>query len=85
MFFFRLKVSVTTDIVILVVAIICTRIVAVDLLPLVALATLVVEAILSMSRALKLRTTIYLWGMQKHEKDSLQREIDRLRSDNNKG
>lgn len=82
MLFFKLKVSVTTDIFILLVAIICTRIVAVDLLPLVALATLVVEVILSMSRALELRTTIYLWGMQKHEKDSLQREIDRLhRSD----
>ena len=78
MLFFKLKVSVTTDIFILLVAIICTRIVAVDLLPLVALATLVVEVILSMSRALELRTTIYLWGMQKHEKDSLQREIDRL-------
>lgn len=82
MLFFKLKVSVTTDIFILLVAIICTRIVTVDLLPLVALATLVVEVILSMSRALELRTTIYLWGMQKHEKDSLQREIDRLhRSD----
>lgn len=82
MFFFRLKVSVTTDIFILLVAIICTRIVAVDLLPLIALATLVVEVILSMSRALELRTTIYLWGMQKHEKDSLQKEIDRLHRSN---
>jgi len=46
---------------------------------------LAIELTLSIARAFDLKATTFLWCVQKKEVDNLQKEVNRLRSDNNKG
>lgn len=90
MFFFRLKMSMTVDIIVMVTLFIATRVMAaydIDCCLTVGIifVVFIVETTLSMMRALNLKAVTFLWCVQKKEVDNLQKEVNRLRSDNNKG
>ena len=90
MFFFRLKMSVTVDVIAMVTLFVATRVMAAynaDCYLTVGaiFVALAIELTLSIARAFDLKATTFLWCVQKKEVDNLQKEVNRLRSDNNKG
>ncbi len=90
MFFFRLKMSVAVDVIAMVTLFVATRVMAAynaDCYLTVGaiFVALAIELTLSIARAFDLKATTFLWCVQKKEVDNLQKEVNRLRSDNNKG
>ncbi len=90
MLFFKLKMSVAVDTIVIVTLAIAIKVLASYGATLTTMAvpvfiTLAVELTLSIARAFDLKATTFLWCVQKKEVDNLQKEVNRLRSDNNKG
>ena len=90
MLFFKLKMSVAVDTIVMVTLAIVIKVLASYGATLTTMAvpvfiTLAVELTLSIARAFDLKATTFLWCVQKKEVDNLQKEVNRLRSDNNKG
>ena len=90
MLFFKLKMSVAVDTIVMVTLAIVIKVLASYGATLTTMAvpvfiTLAVELTLSIARAFDLKATTFLWCVQKKEVDKLQKEVNRLRSDNNKG
>ena len=90
MFFFRLKMSTTVDAVVMVTFAIAIKILAsngagVTMMAIPVFVALSIELTLSIARAFDLKAVTFLWCVQKQKADRLQKKIDRLSSDNNKG
>ena len=90
MLFFKLKMSVAVDTIVMVTLAIVIKVLASYGATLTTMAvpvfiTLAVELTLSIARAFDLKATTFLWCVQKKEVDKLQKEVNRLRSDNNNG
>lgn len=90
MFFFRLKMSVAVDTVSMIAMAIAIKVLAsygasVTEMAIPVFVALAIELTLSIARAFDLKATTFLWCVQKKEVDNLQKEVNRLRSDNNKG
>ena len=94
MFFFRLKMSMTVDIIVMVTLFIATRVMAaydIDCCLTVGIifVALIVETMLSMMRAFDLKAVTFLWCVQRNEVDRLQKEVNHLqkitREDSDRG
>ena len=90
MLFFKLKMSVAVDTVSMIAMAIAIKVLAsygasVTEMAIPVFVALAIELTLSIARAFDLKATTFLWCVQKKEVDNLQKEVNRLRSDNNKG
>ena len=87
MLFFKLKMSVAVDTIVMVTLAVAIKVLASYGATLTTMAvpvfiTLAVELTLSIARALDLKAVTFLWCVQKQKADRLQKKIDRLSSDN---
>ena len=83
MFFFKLKMSMTVDAVVIMTLFIATRVMAAYdinyyLTVGIVFVALIVETMLSMMRAFDLKAVTFLWCVQRNEVDRLQKEVNHL-------